>query len=441
MKDYILIKDPVHGYIKIHHHEKCIIDSPAFQRLRRLKQLSATHLVYPGAVHTRFSHSLGVMHVAGVFAEHIYAKLDISMDEVRRLSMIARLLGLLHDIGHGPFSHTFEDHVLINYGTNHEVIGGRIIKEVPELAECFDKIIEKEFGVSAEDMGRMIEAPSTEVWPLTSSIGDGVSERSLYYIIKGPYSADIIDYLIRDSLYTGANYGLGLDWERLAYNSRFISDRIVLEYKAKDVLDHMLIARVFMFKTVYFHKTTRAFDKITGEMLVKADPILNFKESVEDISKYLELDDEYVLSHPEVRKLEEAQYILKRKVPYKAVYQAVLPVDTSTKIFLTFSKKMIKENLESRLRDVAGIEDPGDMVFVDTPKLPTNPMFEETVVPILTQDGTITETPVRETVTGLMPKEIAFLRIYIREKYMRYADLLKQMAETLFQGKEVRSFY
>ncbi len=441
MKDYILIKDPVHGYIKIYSHEKCIIDSPAFQRLRRLKQLSATHLVYPGAVHTRFSHSLGVMHVAGVFAEHIYSKLDIPRDEVRRLSMIARLLGLLHDIGHGPFSHTFEDHVLINYGTNHEVIGGRIVKEVPEVAECFDKIIEKELGVSAEDMGRMIEAPSTEVWPLTSSIGDGVTERSLYYIIKGPYSADIIDYLIRDSLYTGANYGLGLDWERLAYNSRFINDRIVLEYKAKDVLDHMLIARIFMFKTVYFHKTTRAFDKITGEMLVKADPILNFKESVEDVNKYLELDDEYILSHPEVRKLEEAQYILKRKVPYKAVYQAVLPVDTSTKIFLTFSKKMIKENLESRLRDVAGIEDPGDVVFVDTPKLPTNPMFEETVVPILNQDGTITETPVRETVTGLMPKEIAFLRIYIREKYMQYADLLKQMAETLFRGKELRSFY
>lgn len=441
MKSYTLIKDPVHGYIRVYEHERCIIDSMAFQRLRRLKQLSTTHLVYPGAVHTRFSHSLGVMHVAGIFAEHIYAKTDAGKDEVNRLVGVARLLGLLHDIGHGPFSHTFEDHVLVNYGTNHEVIGGRIVSEVPEVAECFDKYIEKEYGVSAETMGKMIEAPTTEVWPLTSNVSSGVTEKSLYYIIKGPYSADIIDYLLRDSIFTGANYGIGLDWERLAYNSVFVNDRLVLDYKAKDVLDHMLIARIFMFKNVYFHKTTRAFDKIAGEMLVKADEILNFKEGVNDLRKYLELDDEYVLSHPEVRKLEEARYLLERKVPYKAVYQAVLPIDTSTKVFLNFSKKIIKEELEERLRSMADLGDSENFIFVDTPKLPTNPMFEESSVSIMMPDGTITDKPVRETITGLMPTEIAFIRIYIRENLTKYSDLLKGLASTLFTGKESRTFY
>jgi len=441
LRDYVLIKDPLHGYIRVFSHEKCIIDTPAFQRLRRLKQLSTTYLVYPGATHSRFLHSLGVMHVAGVFAEHIYSHMGVKADEVRRLVTIARLLGLLHDIGHGPFSHTFEDHVLVNYETNHEVIGGRIIREIPEVSECFDKYIEKEIGVSAEDMGKMVEAPSPEVWPLTSSVGEGVTERSLYYIIKGPYSADIIDYLIRDSFFTGANYGLGLDWERLAYNSRFMGDRIVLEYKAKDVLDHMLIARIFMFKTVYFHKTTRAFDKIAGEMLVKAKDILGFDEAINDVSKYLMLDDEYVLSHPRVRELPEAKYLLERRVPYKAVYQAVLPIDTSAKVFLMLSRKVIEDNLEERLKKLTNIESEYRAVFVDTPKLPTNPMFEETDVRILNPDGSLIEMPVRETVAGLMPKEIAFIRIYIRDSYAKYGDVLKGLADTLLRGKELRSFF
>jgi len=438
---YTLIKDPVHGYIKVYNHERCIIDSLAFQRLRRLKQLSTTHLVYPGAVHTRFSHSLGVMHVAGIFAEHIYSKMDIGKGDIDRLVGIARLLGLLHDVGHGPFSHTFEDHVLVNYGTNHEVIGGRIVSEVPEVAECFDKYVEKEYGITAEVMGKMIEAPTTEVWPLTSSISSDITEKSLYYIIRGPYSADIIDYLLRDSMFTGANYGLGLDWERLAYNSNFINDRLVLDYKAKDVLDHILIARIFMFKNVYFHKTTRAFDKIAGEMLIKADKILNFKESIDDLSKYLELDDDYVLSHPEVRRLEEARYLIERRVPYKAVYQAVLPIDASTKVFLNFSRKIIKEELEERLKSMANLNSVEDFIFVDTPKLPTNPMFEESSVSIMMPDGSLSNKPVRETLTGLMPSEIAFIRIYIREGLSKYSDLLRGMASTLFAGKESRTFY
>ncbi len=442
-RDYLMVKDPVHGYIKVYPHERCIIDSPPFQRLRRLKQLATSHLVYPGAVHTRFAHSLGVMYVAGVFAENTYSKLGIGADEVRRLKFIARLLGLLHDVGHGPFSHTFEDHVLINYGVNHEVIGGRIVREIPEIAKCFDSIIEGDLGISAEVMGRMIEAPTLEAWPLTSDIASGVTERSLYYLIRGAYASDIIDYLLRDSLYTGANYGIGLDWRRLAYHSSFIDDKIVLDYKAKDVLDHLLIARVFMFKTVYFHKTSRAFDRIASEMLVKADPILDFRGRVDDVGKYVELDDEFVLAHPKVRELEEAKYLLNRVVPYKAVYEAVLPVESGFKPFLTLSQKVIENELNDWIRrEAQDIPDGVDVVFVDTPKLPTNPMFEEAVVSIQEADGEVREIPVGSTLAGLMPKEIAFLRVYIRERYARYAEALKNKAKTLLQGSEFRaSFY
>lgn len=438
-KEYVIIKDPIHGYIKAYKHEKCIIDSPAFQRLRRLKQLPASHFIYPSALHSRFAHSLGVMHVAGEFADHLYGSLVKDPDEKFRIHAIARLIGLLHDIGHGPFSHTFEDHILVKYHTNHEILGSKIIKEDPDLSSCFD-VIEKELGVTAEDMGKMIEAPSPETWPLTSQISDGVTERSLYYIIKGPYSADIIDYLLRDSYFTGAKYGIGLDWQRLAHNSKIIDDKIVLEYKAKDVLDHLLIARFFMFKTVYFHKTSRAFDKITGKLLEKADPVLNFKEVIEDIEKYIQLDDESILGHPEVRKIEEAKYILNRVVPYKLIYESLQPIEKNLDAFLKFSKRVVEHAVLDQLK-TAGIDADEEAVFVDTPRLPTNPMFEETEVRLLMPNGKIEVKPVRETAVGLMPREIAFFRIYIHKKYANYENIVRSYVTSVFEGKELRSFY
>jgi len=439
-RNYILIKDPLHGYIKVYSHEKCIIDSPAFQRLRRLKQLPAAHYVYPGAVHTRFAHSLGVMHVAGQFAESLYSRLDIERSELERLVVIARLIGLLHDIGHGPFSHTFEDHILIKYGVNHEVLGGRIVREDPSISKCFDECIEKEYGISADLMSKVVEAPTIEVWPLTSKIVSDVTERTLYYIIRGPYSADLIDYIQRDSLFTGANYGSGLDWQRLLHNSAAIKDKVYLEYKAKDVLDHLLIARLYLFKTVYFHKTTRAFDKVMGDLLEKAEDVLNIPEAVEDISKYVMLDDEYVLSHPKVRELEDSKYLLNRVVPYKVIYESLEPVQGSISALIKLIRRVAEEDLIAKLRDLGASVD-GGAVFVDTPKLPTNPMFEEAEIGILMPDGTVISRSVRDTAVGLMPKEIAFFRVYLHVKYSKYLNVAKEIAATIFGGKEIRSFY
>ncbi len=438
MRNYVLIKDPVHGYIKVFEHEKCVVDTPAFQRLRRIKQLPAAHYVYPGAVHTRFSHSLGVMYVAGVFADHLYSKLDIERSEKERLYLVARLLGLLHDIGHGPFSHTFEDHVLTKYGVNHEILGGRIIRETPELSKCFEKCIEKELGISADVMGKLVEAPTPEAWPLTSSVGSGVSERSLYYIIRGPYSADIVDYLLRDSLFTGANYGLGLDWERLAYHSVILDDKLVLEYKAKDVLDHLLIARLFMFKTVYFHKTVRAFDKVAGTLMIKAEDALNIREAVDDVNKYLVLDDEYVLSHPKVRELEEVKYLLNRVVPYKVVYELLQPLEGHVSAFMRFSRGVIELMFREKLAELAGSGVGDDAVFVDTPKLPTNPMFEEAELRLLKPDGSVDAHPIRVTVAGLMPKELAFFRVYVHERYREFVNALRSAAMAMFEGEGLR---
>jgi HD superfamily phosphohydrolase len=426
-----IVKDPVHNYIKLFEHEKCIVDTSPFQRLRRILQLPTSQFVYPSATHTRFSHSLGTMHVAGVFAENLYS--DVPEGSERgRLIVIARLLGLLHDIGHGPFSHTFEDHVLMRFGVNHEVMGGKLIREHPEVVKCLEKYVEKEFNATVEQLAKAVETPILEEWPLRSKVGD-YSELTLYYTIKGPYSADIVDYLLRDSYHTGANYGLGLDWTRLAYHSKVLGDSIALEYKARDVLDHLLLARLYMFKTVYYHKTSRAFDKLIGTMLQKSIDVLRIPETIEKAELYGELDESYVLGNPEVRKLEEARYLLRREVPYKLVYEVIQPLERVSATLIKIGKSFIENVISEVFSEIAGNKDPS-AIFVDSPRLPTNPMFEEAEIAVLMPDGSVTRVPIRETVAGMMPHEVSFFRIYVHRKYVEYLDRLRARVAALFEG-------
>ncbi len=441
LKYTTIIKDPIHGYIRLYEHEKCLIDTAPFQRLRRISQLPTSQYVYPSANHTRFSHSLGVMYVSGVFAENLYSDEDeVESSERSRLLVVARLIGLLHDIGHGPFSHTFEDHVLIPRGLNHEVMGGKIVREHPEIVRCFEKCIEKEFNVSVEHVSKAIESPVLETWPFRSKVGN-VSEVPLYYVIKGPYSADIIDYLLRDSYFTGANYGLGLDWTRLAYHSKIVGDSLVLEYKARDVLDHLLLARLYMFKTVYYHKTSRAFDKVLGTILQKTEQVLRIPEALEQPELYTELDDSYVLANPDIRKLEEARYVLNRIIPYKLVYEIIQPLEKVSSTLIKIGRSLIEGIIKEEFSKLAGALD-DEAVFVDSPRLPTNPMFEEAEISILKPDGSITKTPIRETVAGIMPHEVNFFRVYLHRKHIDYLDRLRTRVTALFgSADELRPFY
>ena len=119
------IRDPVHGYIKITQEERAIIDSPFVQRLRRIHQLAGAYMVYPGGVHSRFEHVLGTMHVAGLIAESIADKVDLDEEHVQEL----RLAALLHDVGHGPFSHLFEEVLADKTDLSHEDMSQRIVLE------------------------------------------------------------------------------------------------------------------------------------------------------------------------------------------------------------------------------------------------------------------------------------------------------------------------
>ena len=134
MKQFLDIVDPIHDFIRVYSTELKVIDSPIFQRLRRIRQLSGAHLTYPSAQHTRFEHSLGVMHIAGQASNALKEKGFLTTDQIQEI----RLAALLHDVGHGPFSHLFEEVLQLKKKISHEDIGKKIIQE-SEIGDILSK--------------------------------------------------------------------------------------------------------------------------------------------------------------------------------------------------------------------------------------------------------------------------------------------------------------
>lgn len=253
------VRDPIYGFIGLTEKEVDLLGIPVIQRLRRIKQLGNTHLVYPSAFHTRFEHTLGVMHIATRMAQ----KLNLSDDEIE----IIRYAALLHDIGHGPMSHNFESvlETINNKKITHEAITLKIIES--------DHHIEKISGDKKED-----------VLSLFSESNQTVNQE----IISGNIDADRLDYLRRDSYHIGVAYG-NFDLERILFtiNKRKDGERSYLTIlrKGMDALENFRLARYLMHTQVYFHHV-RA---ISDNMLQRAIEIA-IRDNTLD-GKYLQFDD------------------------------------------------------------------------------------------------------------------------------------------------------
>jgi HD superfamily phosphohydrolase len=225
------IRDSVHGNLQLDDFEIKLVDTSQIQRLRRIKQLGFTSLIYPGANHSRFEHSIGTMYLASRLAEHL--NLD---NEKKR---ILRTCALLHDAGHGPFSHVSEA-VL---DEKHEVLTARVIKN-SNLGE----LLSEEF-----DINQIIDIINGK-----TVLGQAIS---------GELDVDRMDYLLRDSHYTGVAYGI-IDIERLIYNMK-LENNLVLDKKGVQAAESTLLARYFMYPSVYQHHTTRIVNAMFRRCLRK----------------------------------------------------------------------------------------------------------------------------------------------------------------------------
>jgi len=391
------ITDPIHKYIRITDLEKKLIDTEVFQRLRKIRQLAGAHLVYPSAQHTRFEHSIGAMHLAGLAAETLLDKGYITYKEdVESL----RIAALLHDIGHGPFSHLFEEVLRENESNKltHEIIGKKIIKE---------SIIIDILGKYGYDTDYVCK------------LSFGESQKMFYdEIIAGSLSADIMDYLPRDSFFTGAEYGK-VDYHRLISSLEVLSnDHLGINKSAINSLESMLISRYQMFKAVYFHKTVRAGEVMLLHSLMSADKQLNFSNFC--IEEYLDYTDEktidIICSLKENKFASDLALDYKKRKLFKCVYEKFLQNKHNA-----FDKELAGKQIRDFLRGIREYLDVDEsFIFIDisqAPSMPLTPSKEELNSIMLVDKDLEFETPTSaipliDSITGFLD----MIRIYTPER-------------------------
>lgn len=301
---YKVSRDPIHSEIFLYPLEILAIDTRPVQRLRYLSQLVGAELVYPGATHNRFAHSLGVMHICGLYGSRLFE------DQSKR--RIVRLAGLLHDIGHGPFSHQFDDVVYAKMGfkDGHDEYRKRILLELMprEMIKSYERISDPRMKMAViEDLSETLKTDDVNenvfstLMRLVNEVFEGEELGTVEYnIVQGPLGADRLDFLLRDSYYSGTtHFGVGAV-DRIIRNS-FIKEKDgqkILCYHAK-VLDQIytsLFGRFMMYKNVYFHKTSRAADLMIQQMLSLVYRPLKLAEKVSNLEKFLDLTDQFIFA-------------------------------------------------------------------------------------------------------------------------------------------------
>ena len=348
------IRDPVHGYIKITEIERELIDSPYIQRLRRIHQLAGAYLVYPGAIHTRFEHVVGAMHVAGQIAEALVAASHLDADMVQEV----RVAALLHDVGHGPFSHMYEEVISEKEATSHEEISQRVITET-SIRDTLNRN-----GFSPKKMSDFAVGRQRSKPPFMNEV------------IAGSLSADMMDYLPRDSYFTGVEYGK-VDSQRVINSLHVAEGHLVIDDAALNAFEVMLLARYEMFKAVYFHRTVRAAELMLVRSMKLADAALGLTD-LSDLEGYLELTDEVVLhrlvtlesSKPDLKEAKRLALDFRDRRLVKCVFEKLVQRRERT-VGQIFADEDARDRVVSEIAAEARV-DPGQ-VYLDVPTTPSVP--------------------------------------------------------------------
>jgi HD superfamily phosphohydrolase len=277
--ELIELRDPLHGPIAASRAELRVIDAPHFQRLRRVKQLGFAEHAFPGAVHNRYLHSLGAMHLAGRLFDALARSAPwLAGAEGPRLRQTVRFAALLHDIGHPPLSHAAETLLPDRSALPVRAVGERTGQATHEdmtmalvLASGLTDVLSQAgeaLGVTPSAVASLIE---THLDPGDAFHVDGMDVRPLLHgLVSGELDVDRMDYLLRDSLFAGVSYGhYDLDW--LVSQARAVPDgealRLGIDVRALPAFEHFLLARYHMFQMVYFHPKSDIYDAMLRRWL------------------------------------------------------------------------------------------------------------------------------------------------------------------------------
>ncbi|MFX0113030.1 MAG: HD domain-containing protein [Candidatus Hodarchaeota archaeon] len=344
-----MVRCPIHGYIRLSDLERQILDSAPVQRMRRLRQLAGSEYVYPGANHTRLEHCLGAMYLAGQLgSELLAAEADIEKEDIRDL----RLAALMHDIGHGPFSHLFEA-ILEKLDKTHEDLSIWLIQD-SEIAGILEKYEIEVHRQSQLSVGRR---------PADSR--SFISE-----IIASAIDVDKQDFVIRDSFHTGATYGVGVDIARLNRLIDVFDGHLAVDIRALSVLETFIIARIQSFRSIYFHTTARAAQIMISRALeCLYDEGCNF--GLDSVEEYIKMDD-YTLWGLLSNSQAAEPYIdaLRRRKLLKCAYETYSLFESSFQTRILTSET-IRKQVQHEIAEESSV-DLND-VYVDVPTIPSVP--------------------------------------------------------------------
>lgn len=335
-------RDPIHGFIEVSDLENKIISSPPFQRLRNIKQLAMTYLVFYGAEHTRFGHSLGVMHlVTKAFRSAVKKGTYFIPDEkIEWYVQILRLIALTHDLGHAPFSHASES--VFPDGIEHEDFTEKIIKEteiagfINEIGQEYVKKYGEAYNITPDLLCRIY---------LGKEPGEKYEFTFLKSFMDSELDCDKMDYLLRDATYCGVNYGK-YDVERLIESlTIFVQDdspRLAIEDGGIQAFEEFVLARYFMFIQVYFHRTRRYFDIMLQSALREVLPDGRYPNTA---AEYLKWDDTRVIQllQENTEKSVACNNIVNRIVYPRVLHTPVHPSDSAKREF-----RLIENQLYSK---------------------------------------------------------------------------------------------
>ena len=318
------IRDPVHGYVRLEGLALELADTPQMQRLRWIKQLGLANLVYPGANHTRFEHSLGAYHMATLLTRHL------GLEEEDRLLVGAA--ALLHDVGHGPLSHATEAALAPFLRTDHESVI-ELLKR-GELREVLDG-----HGLRAQDIQAFIN-------------GSGLGQ-----IVSGEIDVDRMDYLIRDAHYTGVAYGV-IDRLRLLQKMTLHQGQLVVEAGGVQAATSLLISRLLMHPSVYYHHVCRISECMISSgihRIIEDGASAAEVKGMDDVQLFTTLDTAGGYA------AEMNSRIRSRKLFKRAVYIGLENLEPS---LLRVSDKILAQEIAAE----SGVD--VDYVLVDNPPLP-----------------------------------------------------------------------
>ena len=396
------IKDPVHGYVYITEAEKHLIDSYPVQRLHRLRQLAGSEFVYSGANHTRFEHSIGVMYLAGKLTENQNLSQLLSEEEIQ----IVRMAALLHDVGHGPFSHVFE-HLLVKFlNKTHEDMTRWIIQK-SELRDIISGL-----GYDADAIGKL-------------AVGElrRRGKAFLDQIIQSAVDVDKLDFVVRDTYHTGAEYGY-VDIFRLIHMLDVLGENLAVDVGALSALESFVFARLESFRSIYFHRVGRAAQIMLATAMEAAKDELGLVDfdSPED---YLALNDYTVWTKlKECKKSRGIIEKLERRRLLKCAYDRTFHVREKM-VPSIFNVDEVREQMRNKIASEAGVEP--QAIVIDVPTVPSVPyhhsdLLEPMEIPVFQKTRTGEKIPLRlsdiSSVFDVLRGFINILRVYTDERYV-----------------------